>query len=167
MAFPEHHLQAAIKFWCKRYVLTPHVFLAFDRSRAMSATQHILEAQRGIRAGTPDTVLAYSAGCVWVELKVGRNVTSEAQNALHTEMLGVGHEVAVIYSVGAYCQLLIERGLDIHRLGMAEAEALDRKLALKKKSAPKKAGGADRHGGEVKTKTLAVLARARKSGVFG
>ena len=172
MRHREHDLQASIKSWVRRWLTTPCVFLAFDRSRATSETQYVFEAARGIRAGTPDTVLLYNGRSWWVELKVGRNSAQEAQVVLHGEMRGVGHEVDIIYTVADYAAGAFAKGLTLHPRAMEEAAALDRKLALKwatgaKDKAAKIIPGAARATGrEAKKRAIAKIARLRKDGLF-
>jgi len=173
MQHREHDLQASIKAWVRRWVTSSCVFLAFDRSRATSETQYLFEAARGIRAGTPDTVLLYPDGkCWWVELKVGRNKAQEAQLALHLEMAGVGHHVDIIYTVADYANALYAKGLTLHARAREEAAALDRKLAAKwsagKEDGVKKVipGAARATGREAKKRAIAKIAHLRKDGLF-
>ena len=126
---PEHRLQIAIKKWVRECVITPHVFLAFDRTRKTSAMQHIAEAARGVRAGTPDTVLLLPDGkSIWVELKWGKNTTSDRQDELHGEMRAIGHPVVVCRSVDEYACLLDIHHVTLSRLAMEIAAGLDRAL---------------------------------------
>ena len=162
---PEHRLQIAIKKWVRECVVTPHVFLAFDRTRKTSMLQHIAEAARGIRAGMPDTVLLLPDGkSIWVELKWGKNTTSDRQDELHREMGAIGHPVTVCRSVDEYACLLEINHVVMPRMAMEMAAALDRALIF---AAPgKKLRSSRPMKPRADAARIAATARARKKGVF-
>ena len=54
----------------------------------------------GVLAGVPDIVVALPTGRVcWLELKTGRNSTSEAQNTILGRLESLGHHVRVCREV--------------------------------------------------------------------
>ena len=164
MIGPEHALQVAIKRWVRENVLRPHVWLAFDRTRKTSAMQHIAEANRGLRAGTPDTVLMIDGAAVWVELKAGRNTTSEQQDELHKEMAGVGFTVGVCWSVEQYAYELHARHIALRAGAFDRAQAADAKLAAPKVAKKGRKGRAPK--AKPEPSKLAAMARLRRAGVF-
>lgn len=129
MARPEHSLQTAIKRWITDCVTEPHVFLAFDRTQASGKFTHAYEKARGIRAGTPDTQLLFRGRSMWVELKAGKNTTSDAQDELHAQMLGVGHRVRVCWTVGEYMAACQAEGVKLAQWAAARADGMDAMLA--------------------------------------
>lgn len=122
---PEHNLQVQIKKWARECIAEPHVFLAFDRSRARGDFTHAREAARGLRRGTPDTVLMFRARWMWVELKAGKNTTSDAQDLLHGEMSAIGHNVRVCWSVTDYWRCCVAEGVKMVQWAEARADGLD------------------------------------------
>lgn len=69
MAHPEHVLQQAAVRLAKIIIIGPHVFRCFDRTKDFSGTQHLWEAARGVRSGTPDSELVFEARSINVEFK--------------------------------------------------------------------------------------------------
>ena len=57
MSRPEHAFQRAVIVMAGRIITGPHRIRAFDRSRNVGGLQHLHEASRGIRKGTPDVEL--------------------------------------------------------------------------------------------------------------
>ena len=54
----------------------------------------------GIRTGWPDVAVVLDRGrVVWLELKAGRNGTTDAQDGLHARMRTLGHAVHVVRSI--------------------------------------------------------------------
>lgn len=76
----EHVLQTHIRAFVRDAVAVDHEFLAFDRSAPRGQFSHMREKARGVRAGTPDTLLRV-AGLpnLWWECKWGDNEPTPAQ----------------------------------------------------------------------------------------
>lgn len=129
---PEHKLQIQIKKWVRESVLSPHVFLAFDRTRKFSMLQHIAEKNRGIRSGTPDVCLLVEGAAIWTELKAPKGVISDAQSDLHQDMARAGFVVSVVRSVREYADDLLARHVGIARGALERADGADRLLAAER-----------------------------------
>lgn len=161
MKRPEHSLQTQIKKWVRECVAEPHVFLAFDRAAAANPRTHLYEAARGIRAGTPDTVLLFRGRSMWVELKAGKNKTSEAQDRLHQEMAAVGHPVTVCWTVCDYWRACLAHGIKLVPYAQTHAEGLDVLLASATPAVPKKTARPRAPRPSSKALALAALAQRR------
>lgn len=130
MKFPEHALQTQIKAFVREAVAVPHLFLAFDRTRKMSQLQHVFEKARGVKSGTPDTVLlVQDFPSVWCELKAGANKPSEHQINIATEITTSGHLWFWCNSVDSYRRGLKMLGIPMRPNAWLIAEHRDRLLS--------------------------------------
>lgn len=125
---PEANLQTQIRKWVRENVVAHHVFLAFDRSAKKTALQHIMEARKGQRSGTPDVCLLVEGAAIWTELKAPAGVLSVLQKELHAEMNIAGFHVSVIRSVRGYADDLVARHVHLRVAALERADALDRLL---------------------------------------
>lgn len=164
MASHEHNLQTQIKKWVRECVAEPHVFLAFDRSKAAGRFTHAREAARGIRKGTPDTVLLFQAMAMWVELKFGKNTTSDAQDELHAEMLAIGHRVRVCWTVTEYYLACRAEGVRLVQWAEARAQGLDALLAVGVPKPPKAKRTAKPRTRRPSSRALAIATQAQLPG---
>jgi hypothetical protein len=160
----EHRLQAAIKSFVKHCVAVDHLFMAFDRSAKKSDLQHILEKNRGIRTGTPDTVLLFSGRAVWVELKAGSNKPTDAQEQIGNAIQRTGHVWGWANSVDSYRQFLAAQGVAMTALAPVTAQDFDLRLAAKDQAAPKRPGKPRAQ--RPQASKLRALARQRAEGIF-
>ena len=123
---PEHALQIDVMKLSKEVIVGPFRLRAFDRSKNFSGRQHMHEANRGIRSGTPDTELVYAGRSINVELKAGANDKSGQQDI----------EMELLAKAGAYCGVawscvdVVEhwRTAGVPLTRMAHVVALDRDL---------------------------------------
>lgn len=147
----EHILQVQIKKWVRGAVDAPHVFLAFDRSKAAGQWTHMMEKARGVQAGTPDTLLCVlGAPIFWCELKAPGNKPTAAQEALGRSLVFAGCGWFWTTTVTHYWKALSEHGVPLRP--NAEYQALQADAAVasliakaearapKAKRAPRKAG---------------------------
>lgn len=101
----EHILQTAIARWQREAIMTPHEFLAFDRSAPTGKFSHAREANRGIRRDTPDTLLlADGFRPLWVELKYPPNkvVDGDDQHKMGARLIATGCNWQWVQSVQQY-----------------------------------------------------------------
>ena len=82
-------------------------------------SRHKLEAanlkRQGVKAGVPDICLAYPKGVyhgLYIELKVGKNKTSEEQDKWLRNLKAVGYKTAVCYGF-SQAKETIERYLNL------------------------------------------------------
>ena len=110
----EHILQKALVKWVREAVSEPHEFLAFDRSKAARQFSHLREKARGVRAGTPDTLLLTARlPPVWAELKAGTNKASEQQEDMGARLMAMGGHWACLSSVEAYRAWIFGLGVEL------------------------------------------------------
>jgi hypothetical protein len=139
----EHALQRAVLKLAKDVITVPHRIRAFDRSRNFSGTQHLAEASRGIRKGTPDVELICAGRSINVELK--RPGTKHLKDRQPTDAQLA--EMAALRAAGAYADVawsLAEvvghwRAAGVPMLNSADIVAQDRDLKLVG-AAPRKGG---------------------------
>lgn len=125
----EHILQVQIKKWVRGAVDAPHVFLAFDRSKAAGQWTHMMEKARGVQAGTPDTLLCVKGFApIWCELKAEGNEPTAAQIALGRALRGTGCHCSWTTTVGEYRRWLVIIGVPLRT--NAEYQALQADAAV-------------------------------------
>lgn len=99
----EGPLQVQINKFVRNAVTGSPVFLSFDRSASQSKFQHARESARGIRRGTPDTLLmCNNLPDFFCELKVAPNAPDASQVECLDDIRRVGRNAAVAYSVTEY-----------------------------------------------------------------
>lgn len=128
-AHPEHALQVRIHSWVRECVAAPHSFMSSDRSKAHSQFQHAREAARGIRKGTPDTLLLVSGKALFCELKAPGNRPTEHQDALGREIIDAGSVWFWADSVDGYRQHLLQHGVPLSPSAAMLAARADAMLA--------------------------------------
>lgn len=101
MAGTEHTFQTAVIHLAARVIFAPHRIRAFDRSRNNGGFQHLSEANRGVRKGTPDVELLCAGRSVNVELKAPgtRHLKSHQPSDAQRE------EMALLRAAGAYADV--------------------------------------------------------------
>jgi hypothetical protein len=159
-AQPEHALQVQVHKFTRDCIDAPHVFLAFDRTRKLSAMQHVREKSRGLRAGTADTLLLLKSFIpIWVELKAGDNKPSDLQYQFGQDVTAVGNYWGWTASVDGYRKILAHCGVPLRPSAPLVSEHLDRLLL----------GAKLKHGGKVagnyrKPRTTPPSGAARRFG---
>ena len=144
MAKPEHTFQISVKKMAAEVIIEPHLFRAFDRSKNASGMQHMHEAARGIRAGTPDTEILFARGAVNVELKkwatghLKAYAPSEAQEREINLIRSLGLVAGVAHTHRDVIELWREAGLRLSPIADKSAEARDASFAAKMPELPKK-----------------------------
>lgn len=132
-----------------------HKFLAHDRSKAMSAKEHLWQAKRGVRKGTPDTQLVIPGKHLWFEFKApGKGVEpGDDQDRMLSDLRELGDFAAWGCTISDLCQFwkwhgvplvvnadyraMVLDGLVDSRIAKAEAKAAGAAVP-KKKSRPRK-----------------------------
>lgn len=165
----EKQLQSAIVKFVKNCVTVPHLLLAFDRSenrRSASGDSHMWEAARGIKTGTPDTVLLVGGmPSLWVELKAGNKGPTDAQLHVHALIRAASHKVTWCNSVEGYRKAMLVAGVPLIPAAAIVAADYDAKLAVRFAAVPKpRPSSAARVGGKPGKRALGLGARALKRG---
>jgi hypothetical protein len=141
----EHMLQVALVKWCREAIATPHTLLAFDRSRAFGQFSHMREKARGVKAGTPDTLLiVYGVPPIWCELKAPGNKPAPEQEAMGDTLMRLGCYWSWATSVGTYHAWLVSLGIRLHPNAELLATLADAGVLAKIGRAEIKAGKAPR-----------------------
>jgi len=142
---PEHALQIRIKKWVRECVTAPHCFLAFDRSQrregANGGSTHLAEKARGIRSGTPDTVLCVDGRAIWIELKAPttKRGPTENQEDVGDDLVKAGQFWGWCNSVTGYYGLLCQAGVPMASMASLWAENADLRAGVGLKPKPKRA----------------------------
>jgi hypothetical protein len=66
---PEERLQVAVLQMAKEVIMVPFRLRAFDRARDHSGRAHMMQANKGLRSGTPDLELIVAGRSINTELK--------------------------------------------------------------------------------------------------
>lgn len=126
----EHCLQKHIKLFVSDAVDCPHEFFAFDRSKKASQFTHMREKARGMRKGTPDTLLeAKGIIPIWCELKAPGNKPDADQNEMGRRLLAIGRFWTWATSVEQYRQYLAGCGVPLRRNAVLIAADHDARVA--------------------------------------
>jgi hypothetical protein len=146
MAHPEHSLQTQILRFVKDCVECSWEFLAFDRSQNHSGRQHMWEAARGVKAGTPDTLLLVPGKpAIFCELKAPGNKPTPVQDHIGHKIQEAGHDWFWADSVQSYRMGLMVRDVPLRGNACLVAEHRDALLLsarIKAEEAPKKRASA-------------------------
>ena len=139
----EHFLQVALVRFVREAVAAPHQFLAFDRSKASGAFSHMREKARGVRAGTPDTLLIVEGKpVIWCELKAPGNKPTPEQIAMGDSLMALGCWWSWVTSVDAYFEWIRSIGVEMRANAEFLAMHADAGVRSKIAAAETKAGTA-------------------------
>ena len=116
-------LQRHVKLFVRDGVTAPHEFFAFDRAKAAGKFSHMREAGRGVRKGTPDTLLlVLGHPPLFVELKAPGGKLDAAQLAVGEALRAVGCRWEWCTTVLSYRAILAEMGVPM--AGNATVQAM-------------------------------------------
>ena len=107
---PEHTLQKHIMQFV-REELPGSEFFSFDRSAAYGQWSHARQKARGVRRGTPDTLLIAQGKHVWCELKAPGNKPDDMQQAIGIRLIAVGDAWFWATTVTGYATWLVGFGI--------------------------------------------------------
>jgi hypothetical protein len=157
----EHILQVALVRFVRDAVSAPHEFLAFDRSKAAGQFSHMREKARGVRAGTPDTLLLVEGKApIFCELKAPGNKPTEQQIDMGNRLMAVGCWWSWVTSVSTYFEWIKSIGVELRANAEFLAMHADAGVRSKIAAAETKDGKAPRSYKPVAAKPSA--ARLRK-----
>jgi len=100
----EHDLQVACIRWFKHQYPQLLIYAIPNGGARSAATGAMLKAE-GVRAGVPDLFLATARGSfhgLYIELKVGKNKSSEAQIDIQERLRCEGYKVVVCYTLESF-----------------------------------------------------------------
>lgn len=126
----EHILQRHLRTWVRDALDVPHLFLAFDRSAPFAQFSHARQAARGVRRGTPDTLLIVAGfPGIWCELKAPGERPNDDQVALGEELMSLGQHWFWADEVHAYWLALKDIGVPMRTNAEYQAEIHDGTIA--------------------------------------
>lgn len=147
---PEHSLQVGVVKMAREIISIPHRFRCFDRSKNASGMQHMHEATRGLRAGTPDTELVVRCNFVGVNVELKKRGTKHLKAYQPSDKQKA--EMQNLRDAGAYAECawsLVEVAEHWHAAGVplvphwrAYAEAHDAMAATPAARKARSQGGA-------------------------
>lgn len=170
MSQPEARLRARCRMWLDQCLPAPAVWSSIEHGRKHTGTpeQRAREWQRlkaqGVRPGLADVMIWLCGRFIGIELKAGRNTTSEAQDAWGAAIRTLGHGYYVVRSVSELASILTRSGVALTPSALSLADAHDRELACEtpvKKTGPRRLVKRRDEAAQV-----AALARVRARGVI-
>lgn len=126
----EHILQRHLRTWVRDALDVPHLFLAFDRTAPFAQFSHARQAARGVRRGTPDTLLIVASfPGIWCELKAQGEKPNDDQAALGAELTALGQHWFWVDEIRAYWLALKDLGVPMRANAEYQAEIHDGTIA--------------------------------------
>lgn len=144
---PEHLFQIAVIKMAAQIITAPHRIRAFDRSANRGGMQHLNEATRGIRKGTPDTELICAGRSINIELKargtkhLKSHQPSEAQEQEMANLRAAGAYAACAWSMVEVIEHWRDAGVPMSNMAHEMAEARDQAATKPTAKKPRAAGG--------------------------
>lgn len=141
----EHILQVALVRFVREAVSAPHEFMSFDRGKAAGQWSHMREKARGVKAGTPDTLLLVEGKApIFCELKAPGNKPTEQQIDMGNRLMAVGCWWSWVTSVSTFYEWIRSIGVELRANAEFLAMHADAGVLSKIASAETKAGKARR-----------------------
>jgi hypothetical protein len=113
---PEHSLQVKINQTAREVIDCPHLFFSIDRTKRNAEFEHVRQKNRGMVAGTSDTVLlCLGLPGIVVELKAPGETPDDNQNRFGAHVQTAGHLWGWCDTVVGWCRLLIAFGVPLRR----------------------------------------------------
>lgn len=126
MILREHIYQKALHTWAREYVREPKQFLSFDRAKPGGKFSHAREKARGVKAGTPDTMLRVpDIPAIWWECKAVGQRPDEQQGQMGRHLVSLGDHWGWGTTVVAYAEWLWLLGVPLLDGWKAAAERAD------------------------------------------
>lgn len=168
----EWAVSRGVKRFVRRCIPVPHEFVVHDRGKARSATEHIWEAERGLRKDWLDTELVLPEGVTFrCELKApGKKPEKDGgQMKMIAKLESLGHPAAWANSVKMFAQEALKAGVPLRASWPAVAEHEDALVAAdiraqESKAAAKRAGTWKAGRPRVAKPSPGMVARVRAGG---
>lgn len=108
----EHARQKHAKLFVRDAITVAHEFFAFDRSKPNGRFTHAREKTRGLRRGTPDTLLRVAGmPAIWCEWKTPGEKPGAEQLAMLASLRALGDHATWATTVLAYAEFLHDAGV--------------------------------------------------------
>lgn len=110
---PEERLQSRCRLFLDAHLLRPCWWSSIGHEKKQTLRQGQMQKARGIRRGLPDIMLWAPGYFLGVELKAGKNDTTDAQDGFAQAMAACQHGYAVVRSVEALGEALERHGIPL------------------------------------------------------
>jgi hypothetical protein len=110
---PEDRLQSRVRMFLDAYLSPPVWWSSVGHERKQTLAQGAAQKARGIRRGLPDVMIWAPSYFLGVELKAGKNGTTDAQNVFQAQMAVLGHGYEVVRSVEQLGEKLVQHGIPL------------------------------------------------------
>jgi hypothetical protein len=167
---PEDRLQSRARMFLDEYLLPPAYYTAIEHGRKHAGTekQRAAEWQRlkakGVKAGLPD-LMVWLPGRHFtaIELKAGRNTTSDMQDAFCDAITHLGHKYVVCRSIYEIGQMLaLDESLATGWLN----EAVRHDAALARETPPKRFRATKPRAAKATAAQVKAIGRMRARTIF-
>lgn len=98
MIGPEFRLHCAVATWLTVCLKPPAWWTSLEHGVKLPPATWRRMQRIGVRAGIPDILVVHDGRCHWIELKAGKNSTTEAQDVTHERLRAAGCPVVVCRS---------------------------------------------------------------------
>lgn len=149
MRRPEDRLQARVRMFLDAHLAPPAWWSSVGHERKQTLAQGAAQKARGIRRGLPDVMIWAPGYFLGVELKAGKNRTTDAQDGFAQAMARLGHGYAVVRSVEQLGEVLQDNGVgmlwgwrqkaQIHDAALDGEKPAPRKLSRPRAAKPTRA----------------------------
>ena len=164
----EHRLQSRVRMFMDAGFPKPGEWTSIDKGVRLSGTPQQRMAQaaamkaRGIKNGVHDVLVMYLGRLIWIELKVGRNSTSDSQNDWTAAVRANGFIAEEARSVVEVHDILVRHGIPI--APSMRLAAMHHDAALSVPEAPRKARASKSSAAKPSSKALAFARAAHGMG---
>jgi len=110
---PEDRLQARCRMFLDAHLVRPCWWSSVGHERKQTLRQGQLQKARGIKRGLPDMMVWAPGYFCGIELKAGKNDTTDAQDGFAAAMAALQHGYAVVRSVEQLGDALEARGIPL------------------------------------------------------
>ena len=113
MMRPEDRLQARCRMFLDAHLVRPCWWSSVGHERKQTLRQGQMQKARGVKRGLPDVMIWAPGYFCGVELKAGKNDTTDAQNGFAAAMAALQHGYAVVRSVEQLGEALERHGIPL------------------------------------------------------
>jgi hypothetical protein len=161
---PEDRLQSRCRMFLDACLPPPCWWSSVGHERKQTPIQGMMQKARGVKRGLPDVMVWAPGYFLGVELKAGKNTTSDAQDGFAEAMARLGHGYVVVRSVEALAEALERHGIPLNGAWRQAAQIHDATLAA---AVPVVKRTGKTSGKVSRRPTLAQVARGNAASLFG